>query len=316
MIRSRRAFTLTELLVVIAIIAVLIGLLLPAVQKVRESANRMKCANNLKQLSLALHMHHHDWGYFPPAYVNKGPYLNSGYSNSTGWAPFILPYIEQQALYDQYNFKLPLYAPENGPVVSTPLKVFQCPSAPEQDRYEANGPLALFGTKCACGDYTITLGVDSQLAQLGWVDPAGDYRGALTNMPKPELMKSPTRRGTRFADITDGTSSTILLTEDAGRPRLWLAGREGPDQVLLGGCWDTYKGSILLRGSTSNGTGQLGQCALNCTNDGEAYAFHPGGANAVFADGSVHFLKQGMDIRVMAALITRAGGENVSTDDY
>jgi prepilin-type N-terminal cleavage/methylation domain-containing protein/prepilin-type processing-associated H-X9-DG protein len=310
----RRGFTLIELLVVIAIIAVLLGLLLPAVQKIREAANRIRCVNNLKQLGLALLMHHDTTGTFPPAYVNTGPYGNSGYSNTTGWAPFILRFIEQQPLYDRYDFNFPLYAPQNEEVVATPLKVFECPSAPEQDRYEVIGPFATFGTRCACGDYTITLGVDSALAQLGWVAPVGDYRGALTNMARPDLMKSPTPKGTRIADITDGTAYTILLTEDAGRPQVWLGGREAPDQLVTGGCWDHYKGSILLRGSTSDGTAQPGECALNCTNDREIYAFHPGGANAVFADGHVGFLTVGMDIRVMAALITRAGGEVVSND--
>src|SRR5262249_15157645 len=159
--------------------------------------------------------------------------LNSGYSNTTGWAPFLLPYIEQQALFDLYNFNLPQYAPENEPVVATQLKIFQCPSTPEQDRYYALGPFAYFGTKGACGDYTITLGVDSRLAQLGWVDQVGDYRGALTNMPKPALMFSPTCKGTRLeADIRDGTSTTILLTEDAGRPQLWLGGQAASRQKV------------------------------------------------------------------------------------
>jgi prepilin-type N-terminal cleavage/methylation domain-containing protein/prepilin-type processing-associated H-X9-DG protein len=312
----RRGFTLIELLVVIAIVAVLLALLLPAVQKVCEAANRMKCANNLKQLGLALHMHHDSMGTFPPAYVNKGPYGNSGYSNTCGWAPFILPHIEQGNLYRLYRWDFPEYAPENQAVVAHPLPLFWCPSAPEQDRYMELGPFAYFGTKCACGDYTITLGVDSALAQLGWVDLVGDYRGALTNMPKLDLTVSPTHKGTRLSDIKDGTSNTILLTEDAGRPQLWLGGRPVPDQLVTGGCWDHYKGSILLRGSTADGTGQLGQCALNCTNDREVYAFHPGGANAVFGDGSVRFISSGIDIRIMARLITRAGGEVLSLEDF
>src|ERR1700719_1628568 len=99
--RPRSAFTLIELLVVIAIIAVLIGLLLPAVQKVREAASRIKCANNLKQLGLAMHNYHDAQGAFPPPYVNTGgSYGNSGFPFTHGWAPFILPYIEQQSLYN------------------------------------------------------------------------------------------------------------------------------------------------------------------------------------------------------------------------
>jgi prepilin-type N-terminal cleavage/methylation domain-containing protein/prepilin-type processing-associated H-X9-DG protein len=312
----RRGFTLVEVLVVIAIIAVLLGLLLPAVHQVRAAAARLQCANNLKQLGLALHNYHDANGTFPPAYVNKGPYLNTGYPFTHGWAPFVLPYVEQQPLYGRYRWDLPQYVLENGPVVATQLKVFQCPSAPEQDRYMTFGPFALFGVKAACGDYTLTLGVAPVTAQLGWVDPVGDYRGALTNAPAADMGISPTTVGTRFRDITDGTSSTILITEDAGRPRRWQAGTAGPDQVVNGGPWNHFKGPIILQGSTWDGTVQPGPCALNCTNDGEVYAFHTAGANAVFADGSVHFLNVGMDIRILARLITRTGREVVTVNDF
>jgi prepilin-type N-terminal cleavage/methylation domain-containing protein/prepilin-type processing-associated H-X9-DG protein len=313
----RRGFTLIELLVVIAIIAVLIGLLLPAVQKVREAAARTRCANNLKQLGLAMHDYHDTQRAFPPAYVNKGgSWLNSGFPFTHGWAPFLLPYIEQQPLYNLYRWDLPQYAPENGPVIATQLSIFQCPSAPEQNRYNLSGPFAYFGTRGACGDYVIALGVDPSLAQTGWVDSVGDYRGALTNTPTPAQDLSPDPTGTRVTDIMDGTSTTLLLTEDAGRPRVWQAGKAGPDQVLPGGPWNHFKGDIILQGSTSDGTAQPGPCAVNCTNNAEVYAFHSGGANAVFADGSVHFLRASMDIRVLARLITRAGGEVVGPDGF
>ena len=313
----RRGLTLIELLVVIAIIAILIGLLLPAVQKVREAAARIQCANNLKQLGLALQQYHDANGTFPPPYINKGPYLNTGFPITHGWAPFILPYIEQKPLYDLYHWDLPQYVPENQPVQAKQLNIFQCPSTPEQDRYYRMGPFEYFGTEGACGDYTLTLGVDPALAPLGWVDSAGDYRGALTNTPTAALTLSPTTAGTRLTDITDGASNTILLAEDAGRPRLWQAGKAGPNpQALAGGPWDHFKGDIVLEGSTFDGTAAPGKCALNCSNDQEVYAFHTGGANAVFADGSVHFLKAGMDIRIMAGLITRAGGEVVPGDGF
>ena len=314
--KKRRGLTLIELLVVIAIIAILIGLLLPAVQKVREAAARIQCANNLKQLGLALHNYHDEHGTFPPAYLNEGPYLNTAYSFAHGWAPFILPYVEQKPLYERYHWDLPLYVLENQPVVATQLKGFQCPSTPEPNRYMMFGPYALWGTKGACGDYTFTLGVDPVLARVKLADPAGDYRGALTNTPTTALTRSSNAAGTRILDITDGTSNTILLAEDAGRPRLWQAGKAGPDQTVDGGPWDHMKGQILLRGSSSDGTTTPGPCALNCTNDAEVYAFHTGGANAVFADGSVHFLHASMDIRIMARLITRAGGEVVPGDGY
>src|SRR5262249_61593224 len=97
--------------------------------------------------------------------------------------------------------------------------------------------------------------------------------------------------------------------EDAGRPRRWLAWQSGEDQVLEGGAWNHFKGGIILQGKTADGTANLGTCPINCTNAGEVYSFHTGGAHAVFADGSVHFLRESMNIRVLARLITRAGGE-------
>jgi len=310
-ISTRHGFTLIELLVVIAITAILIGLLLPAVQRVREAARRMQCANNLKQLGLALHHYHDTNGKFPPAFVNKGPYGTSGFSFTHGWSPFVLPFIEQQAIYNLYRWDLPLYETGNQPVMTTHLPVFQCPSTPEPNRSMTFGPFQVFGTRGACGDYTIVLGVDARLAQLGWVDPAADYRGALTHNPTLALAPNPTASPTRFADILDGASNTILLTEVAGRPRRWLAGQGGPDQALEGGPWNHFKGGIVLQGKTADGTANPGTCPMNCTNNGEVYSFHPGGAHAVFADGSVHFLPASMNIRVLARLITRAGREVV-----
>jgi prepilin-type processing-associated H-X9-DG protein len=86
--------------------------------------------------------------------------------------------------------------------------------------------------------------------------------------------------------------------------------------VLPGGPWNHFHGDIILQGSTADGTAKPGPCALNCTNDAEVYAFHTGGANAVFADGHVRFLKVGMDVRILARLVTRAGGEVVSDGDF
>jgi prepilin-type N-terminal cleavage/methylation domain-containing protein/prepilin-type processing-associated H-X9-DG protein len=293
----RSGLTLIELLVVIAIIGILLGLLLPAVQAVRAAAARMQCGNNLKQLGLAMHGYHDTNNAFPPAFINNGPDGTTGFDFVHGWGPFILPYIEQQPLYDLYRWDVALYRPENATVVATHLNLFQCPSAPERDRYVTFGPFQRFQTRGACGDYANTLEIDPALAN-------GDARGVLT----------PTR--TCLADISDGTTQTILLTEDAGRPRLWQAGRAGPDQVVPGGPWVAFKNGISLRGSTPDGTRKPGPCALNCTNASEVYSFHPGGANAVFADGSVRFLRASIHIRVLAGLITRAGGEVVSGGDF
>jgi prepilin-type processing-associated H-X9-DG protein len=121
----------------------------------------------------------------------------------------------------------------------------------------------------------------------------------------------------RLADITDGTTQTMVITEDAGRPQLWRAGQLVPDESLICGPWSEGGAcNILLNGSTPNGVTKPGPCAMNCTNKLEIYSFHPGGANALFADGSVRFLKASVDIRIVARLVTMAAGEAVSDSDF
>jgi prepilin-type N-terminal cleavage/methylation domain-containing protein len=293
----RRGFTLVELLVVIAIIAVLIGILLPAVQQVRAAAHRIECANHLKQLGLALLEYEKANRQFPPGQLDGPPGRNHG------WALFILPYIEQQPLYNLYRWDLWSADPLNQPVVARQLPIFQCPAAPEQDRFMTFFVFQNNG-KGACGDYAPTLSVDPILVTQGLIAPLAEYWGVLV----PNQM-------TRLCQITDGTSNTLLLTEDAGRPRLWQAGKPGDDQTVIGGPWQAYNNPIIVKGSQFDGTGAWGPCAINCTNDRAVYSFHAVGANAVFADGSVHVLPASMSIRVLAALVTRAGGEVVPASD-
>jgi prepilin-type processing-associated H-X9-DG protein len=284
--------------------AILIGLLLPAVQKVRAAAARIKCANNLKQIGLAFHQHHDTYGRFPPGWagapftVPQGNILQGGH----GVFPFLLPYLEQEALARIYRWDRRAQGPENQPVGARPLTVLQCPSA-EPDRWvtAAEDPLNYsYGGKGACGDYAGVREIDTALVDLGLVDRADNYKGVLSD-----------NYLTCFADITDGASQTILVTECAGRPTLWRVGRPVPGAYAAGGPW--VGGTLIFgQGSSPDGVTKLGPCAINCTNDREVYSFHAGGANAVFADGSVHFLKADVDIRIFARLVTRAGGEVVT----
>jgi len=279
-------------------------LLLPAVQKVREAANRMACTNNLKQLGLACHHYENTFRKFPPGHV-MGPFPEGGVPQAVnhGWGGYLLRFIEQSALADRYRWDVFHYDPANQAVAAAPLKIMQCPSA-EPNRFMVHGVYS-WGGKGACTDYAPTENVDPALADLGLVDRVGDYRGVLT-----------LNYMTRQADITDGTSHTILLTEDAGRPRQWRAGSAGPDNAVSGCPWVGGGNAITVQGSSTDGASRFGPCALNCTNNHEVYSFHPAGANAVFADGSVRFLKAGITVRVMAALVTRAGGEVVAESDF
>jgi prepilin-type processing-associated H-X9-DG protein len=192
----------------------------------------------------------------------------------------------------------------NQPVAATPLHIFQCPSA-EPNRFMTFSGWAEKGTRGACSDYAPVRGVTPDLADMDLIDRVPLYEGIM-----------PINRMVRLREIYDGTANTIFVTECAGRPRQWRVGRPGPDQTV-GGCpWTGHANSLTVRGSTLDGVTRTGPCAVNCTNEWEVYSFHPGGANAVFADASVRFLRAGMSIRILARLATRAGGEAVSDGDF
>jgi prepilin-type N-terminal cleavage/methylation domain-containing protein len=281
---QRRGFTLIELLVVIAILAILIGLLLPAVQKVREAAARMSCQNNLKQLGLALHNYENANGGFPPA-RRTTPHLH-------GWIALTLPYIEQGNLFDRYDQNVNWDhgnndLPANHSVNSTLLKVLHCPSSPP-NRTGTNGR--------AITDYTALN--DVQNNAFTGTRPADPTRRGVLGL---NVMR-------RITEVTDGTSNTLLLIEDAGRNQLWVSGAKISGSSG-GGAWANPDGcEHTLTGATADGA-IPGSCAVNCTNQGEVYSFHGATANALLTDGSVRTLQKGLALGTLAQLVTRAGGE-------
>lgn len=316
----RRGFTLIELLVVIAIIAILTGLLLPAVQKVREAANRAKCSNNLKQLGLAMHNYNDTYGNLPG---NIRPAATG--TIRVRWATFLLPYYEQDNVFKIYVQSVNWTDPANVNAVSTRLKVLECPSTPRADRKDSNPESSTWNGYVATGDYSGIYGIWPALVQSGQAQVAAS--GILSKTDSVHLT-----------DVTDGLSNTIHLTESAGKPDLYRNGKlvgTAPTFKVNGGGWCRPASDIpWLVGLQSDGTFTTGTGSgfINAANGiqqstypndppgfgtdgtGQIYAFHSGGVNALFGDGSVRFVKQTIQSQVLAALITRDGGEVVPND--
>jgi prepilin-type processing-associated H-X9-DG protein len=307
---------LIELLTVLAIVSILVGLLLPAVQQVRASAQRVACTNNLRQIGLALHNFHSASRCFPPGYAASAPYVD-GASDTTpgwGWATFILPYLEQQTVFDQLDLSRPVQTqlPQGVPQIQCMLKAYLCPSdIPPVDPFPI--PDAFGGALCLAGptSYAACCGDDA----CETTDPAGTgvfYRDSRT----------------RMTDITDGTSYTIAVGD-----RAW---------AYANGTWTgAVSGGVIVRGrynacipkipgaSFPAATLVLAHAHLNnARNDPDGSAGmddfasnHPGGSNFLFADGSVHFIRSvpsdnpdgsyTTDGLVFQALATRGGHDAV-----
>jgi len=317
--RRRSAFTLIELLVVIAIMGVLIGMLLPAIQKVREASYRTQCQNNLKQLAVALHAYEATERYFPPSYTVTltGTTITSSYS----WGVLVLPYLEQQGLYQGYHFDELLNSANNQPVIATHLKVVQCPSTPRLNRlYSFTLPKGALNASPAIPAAPVTW----QASASDYIPPSGVLKGLNFPASGDRAGMLSVNRPMRSTQIMDGLSNTIMVAELAGRPDVYRVGTPSTLNVAAGestagaGWGDPLNGEQWFNGSLYDGTGTQGPCPINCTNiSGRGlYAFHPGGANVAMGDGSVRFLDASIDPPTFAYLVTRSGGEVINGSAY
>ena len=305
---TRSAFTLIELLVVIAIIAILIGLLLPAVQKVREAAARMACSNNLKQIGLGFHNYESANNAFPPMYTS-GTYIEAP---NHYCLTFILPYIEQGNLGNSINMKLSGYSVQNFPAFTQPIKIFQCPSAPLQPLITYNVPSFKYTVlppgvtqiRMARTDYAVASG-----ASGFWV---AQSIGTQAISGGPGILEF--NRQTKIADVTDGLSNTMMIAEQAGRPFRYGRGKRGADRDGngSGGGWGDPDSWFGVNGADGSGTQGSGPIAVNGSSDNEIYGFHPAGAHILLGDGSVRLLKESVTLAMVSALLSRQGGEILS----
>jgi prepilin-type N-terminal cleavage/methylation domain-containing protein/prepilin-type processing-associated H-X9-DG protein len=312
-VAPRAGFTLVELLVVIAIIGILVALLLPAVQAAREAARCLQCRNNLKQIGVAVHNYEGTYRTFPPA--STGPSSSSAATPPYrhGWVAMTLPWIEQGGIQQEYEFLANWYDPANAGLVVIPLEVYHCPSANFGRTATSKSPA--FGERTAAAWDYASVNLSSYVPGFAGTANAERRKGVMND-----------REGSRIADILDGTSQTLMVSEVANRPQLWVLGQQRTDLLAqtsnypaglvglgetTGGVWAEHQKAVSVGGASADGTTTIGggPCALNCTNDWEIYAMHPGGANGLFADGSVQFLGDTLPITVLGAVCGRSDGE-------
>jgi prepilin-type N-terminal cleavage/methylation domain-containing protein/prepilin-type processing-associated H-X9-DG protein len=297
----RTAFTLIELLVVIAIIAILIGLLLPAVQKVREAASRLRCQNNMKQIGIAYHGLMTDTGNFGTAYERIARTATNGKQFwKKNYVQNILPYIEEGSIAARYNYKQDFDQGTNATLVKTNIKIMVCPSLP-RDR---NG-----GGAC---DYVVCMGFNAPAAssQIGlaiddFLRPKGRpfWKYVETSGPPTDP--------TRIEDVTDGLSTTILIVEDTGLPDQYDGDRNQTSQNQFFGyayTWGDSEAQIWIDEFCRT---QF----MNCTNGNEVFSFHDAGCNFLMGDGSVRWIAARVNKYTFKALITREAGD-IPGDDW
>jgi prepilin-type N-terminal cleavage/methylation domain-containing protein/prepilin-type processing-associated H-X9-DG protein len=302
--KRRSGFTLIELLVVIAIIGVLIGLLVPAVQKVREAASRLKCENNLHQIGLALHNYHDRMNGFPLGYQSQVASDNSDLGPGWGWAAFLLDDLEQNNLRRQIRFDLQISDPANAAVRVVTVPVLVCPSEPKTGTFtvvDANGNGIC---DVARASYTAMNGV------LGVSGDAWDNNGAFIR-----------NRGMRIAEITDGLSNTLFVGERATNmsSATWTGAvtngvvpaqryQSVSDQLANA---ELASALVLSHGSHDH----LPNNPLVFDADATS-SYHVLGVNFLFGDGSVRPIGNAINGLVYEALLTRAGGEAIDGGAY
>jgi len=301
----RRGFTLVELLVVIAIIAMLIGLLLPAVQRVREAAARTKCENNLKQIGIAFHDYHDKAGRFPPAISNQYNYVQ-----------YLLPHFEQNAIARQYDLKKPwdstaanALGSSNHAARQHDIPILLCPSV-SGGRVGPPGGADAGQYVYAC-DYPVSDTISGPARSALGAGLPRQYQGFWMRIGYSSAELSDPGLAPRATDIEDGLSNTFMVFEDAGRPIRYEGGRE--NEVTGGypatnGNWADPGNKITVE-DTCRGTD-----VQNCNNGNEIYSFHIQGVYNLFGDGSVHFIRQNIAPKVFVALFSRNGGEVVASD--
>ncbi len=312
---SRRAFTLIELLVVIAIIGVLVALLLPAVQKVREAAARTRCKNNLHQIGIAMFNYEDRFGRLPPGYVATSLDTNGNETPGWGWAAQLLPDLDQGPLNDNVVFTAGIGQAINANQRLTHLSIFLCPSDRSPGTFNVVDATSA-GTLLS----SVAVAHSNYVAMFGTYDItiADQSSGSPVNLTPPPYTGPPTgafyrNSKIKLSDITDGYSTTILVGERRTTTSLatWTGAVPGATvPSVFGG---SEQAPVLVLGHT--GTFGEDHRPNNKFADAEDFSSaHPGTTLFLFADGSVRGLSNDIDLSIWIALGTIAGGEYFSDD--